>query len=64
MVGLILFIVNYIWRERGTALKDSLPNFVILVPYTNNIGSRKPRLMAVGICCADHATPFIRKSWY
>jgi hypothetical protein len=24
-------------------------------------GSRKPRLMAVGIRYADHATPFIRK---
>jgi hypothetical protein len=27
-------------------------------------GSRKLRLTAVGICCADHATPFIRKSWH
>jgi hypothetical protein len=25
--------------------------------------SRKPRLTTVGICCADHATPSIRKSW-
>jgi hypothetical protein len=25
-------------------------------------GSRKPRLLAVGIRCADHATPSIRKS--
>jgi hypothetical protein len=24
-------------------------------------GSRKPRLMAAGTCCADHVTPSIRK---
>jgi hypothetical protein len=27
-------------------------------------GSRKPRLTAVGIRCAYHATPSIRKSWH
>jgi hypothetical protein len=27
-------------------------------------GSRKSRLTAVGIRCADHATPSIRKSWH
>jgi hypothetical protein len=27
-------------------------------------GSRKPRLTAVGILCADHATPSVRKSWH
>jgi hypothetical protein len=27
-------------------------------------GSRNPRLTAVGIRCADHATTSIRKSWH
>jgi hypothetical protein len=27
-------------------------------------GSRKPRLTALGIRCADNATPSIRKSWH
>jgi hypothetical protein len=27
-------------------------------------GSRKPRLTAVGIRCADHVTPSIRKIWH
>jgi hypothetical protein len=26
--------------------------------------SRKSRLTALGICCADHATPSIRKRWH
>jgi hypothetical protein len=26
--------------------------------------SRKPKLTAVGICCADHMTPSIRKNWH
>jgi hypothetical protein len=26
--------------------------------------SRKQSLTAVGICCADHATPYICKSWH
>jgi hypothetical protein len=28
------------------------------------VRSRKPRLMAVGIRCADHVTPSARKSWH
>jgi hypothetical protein len=27
-------------------------------------GSRKPRITAMGIRCADHATPSIHKSWH
>jgi hypothetical protein len=27
-------------------------------------GSRKPRLTAMGICCADHETPSICRSWH
>jgi hypothetical protein len=30
----------------------------------NGSGSRKPRLMAVGIRCVDHPTPSIRKNWH
>jgi hypothetical protein len=30
----------------------------------NSSGSRKPRLTDVGIRCADHATPSIRKIWH
>jgi hypothetical protein len=34
-----------------------------LIEWTRNgCGSRKSRLTAVGIRCADHATPTIRKS--
>jgi hypothetical protein len=34
-----------------------------LIQWTNNdSGSRKPRLTAVGIRCADHETPSLRKS--
>jgi hypothetical protein len=31
---------------------------------SSDCGSRKSRLTAVGIRCADHATPSILKSWY
>jgi hypothetical protein len=31
---------------------------------SNGSGSKKQRLTAVGISCADHATPSIRKSWH
>jgi hypothetical protein len=31
---------------------------------SSSFGIRKPRLTAVGIRCADHATPSICKNWY
>jgi hypothetical protein len=31
---------------------------------SSGFGSRKPRLTAVGIHCADHTTPSILKSWH
>jgi hypothetical protein len=43
---------NFIWRH------------IINIPTNIYIRSRKPRLMAMGICCADHATPSTRKSWH
>jgi hypothetical protein len=32
--------------------------------YVKSLRSRKPRLTTVGISCADHAAPSIRKSWH
>jgi hypothetical protein len=31
---------------------------------SSGYGSRKPRLTAMGIRCADHTTPSIHKSWH
>jgi hypothetical protein len=39
------------------------PTFLILEKI-KVIRSGKPSLTAVGIRCADHATPSIRRSWY
>jgi hypothetical protein len=36
-------------------------NFTLLRVY---VRSRKPRLTAVGICSADHATQPVRNSWH
>jgi hypothetical protein len=38
--------------------------YALIVLIERAVGSRKPRLMAVGIRCADHATPSTRKSWH
>jgi hypothetical protein len=36
----------------------------LTVYYLQFLWSRKPRLMALGIRCADHATPSIQKGWH
>jgi hypothetical protein len=50
-IGVFLLVV-----ESNTYFSVTLIYFVA--------GSRKSRLTAVGIRCADHATPSIRKSWH
>jgi hypothetical protein len=35
----------------------------LLESKSSDSGSKKQRLMAAGIRCADHATPSISKSW-
>jgi hypothetical protein len=45
-------------------LRSSVSIIGELLEWKNSrSGSRKSRLLAVGIRCADHATPSIRKSW-
>jgi hypothetical protein len=52
--------VNHLDALRSlTSWFSSLRHILILF-----LRSRSPRLTAVGIRCADHATPCIRKSWH
>jgi hypothetical protein len=44
--------------------KKNLILQIILMYIPLIIRSRKPRITAVGIRYADHATPSIRKSWH
>jgi hypothetical protein len=47
--------------ERGAL---SLVRITELLEWkSSDSGFRKPRVTALGIRCADHATPSIRKSW-
>jgi hypothetical protein len=48
--------------ERGRLSLVSITEELLEWKSTGS-GTRKPRLTAVGIGCADHATPSIRKSW-
>jgi hypothetical protein len=52
--------------EAGKVLTKLLPSngYPRYSIYIYSVRSRKPRLTAVGIRCADHATPSIRKSWH
>jgi hypothetical protein len=54
-------------------LEINLPKYIsgrkisrtkVLSIYIYIYRSRKQRLTALGIRCADHATPSIRKSWH
>jgi hypothetical protein len=48
--------------ERGPLSLVRIPE-ELLEWKSSGSGSRKSGLTAVGIRCADHATPSIRKSW-
>jgi hypothetical protein len=47
-------VLTFSWLLTSIPLKSSCIHL---------IRSRKPRLTTVGVRCADHATPSIRKSW-
>jgi hypothetical protein len=47
-----------------TVLRTVLVSPVFTGEYIGAIRSRKPRLTTVGIRCADHVIPSIRKSWH
>jgi hypothetical protein len=51
-------IQNFLW---ATIFFYTLVIYLVLLKGDR---SRKPRLTTVGIRCADHGTPSIRKSWH
>jgi hypothetical protein len=62
--------LHAVTNQKATLITVRTPNLTPPPKLTFFIGiriqarSRKPRLTAVGIRCADHATPSIRKSWH
>jgi hypothetical protein len=52
-------------RSSGSGSGSTQPSEDELLEWkSSGSGSIKPILTAVGIRCADHATPSIRKSWH
>jgi hypothetical protein len=57
------FFLETVGLERGPLSLVSITE-KLFEQKSSGSGSRKPRLTAVGIRCADHATPYIIKSWH
>jgi hypothetical protein len=49
------FIIDYLIYNLVIVFRGS---------YSSTVRSRKKKLTAMGMRCADHATPSIRKSWH
>jgi hypothetical protein len=54
-------------RSSGSGTGSTQPredNWGVIWIKSSGSGSRKSRLTFVGICCANQATPSVRKSWH